>query len=148
VEGEVEPDVAATYLQRHANATVFLDLPAAGELTRVDTPWVLEAVEWTPVMTERAVVWLAERAGKAILKLTARDYSEHHLKPAARTPRHAGTDHGLTFTRLRDKIRAVATSLLENPCSSSRRTPMTTSSRWAACCASCERTRTPSSSPT
>jgi len=27
--------------------TVYLDLAAAGELTRVKTPWVLEAVEWT-----------------------------------------------------------------------------------------------------
>jgi glucosamine-6-phosphate deaminase len=105
VEGEVEPDVAATFLQRHTNATVFLDLPAAGELTRVDTPWVLETVEWTPAMTERAVVWLAERAGKAILKLTARDYSEHHLSPLLARHGTPGPINGLTFTRLRDKIR-------------------------------------------
>ncbi len=83
VEGDIAPDVAATFLQRHANATVYLDLAAAGELTRVKTPWVLEAVEWTPAMTERAVVWLAEQAGKAILKLAARDYTEQARVHAA-----------------------------------------------------------------
>src|SRR2546426_652952 len=34
VEGEVSQDVAATFLQRHANATAYLDLAAAAELTR------------------------------------------------------------------------------------------------------------------
>jgi glucosamine-6-phosphate deaminase len=34
VEGEVSHDVAATYLQSHANATVYLDLAAAAELSR------------------------------------------------------------------------------------------------------------------
>src|SRR5213596_4359310 len=81
VEGEASPDVAATFLQGHANAAAYLDLAAAADLTRIKTPWLLEPVEWTPAMTERAVVWLAERAGKAVLKLTARDYSEHHLSP-------------------------------------------------------------------
>src|SRR5207247_9458320 len=81
VEGEPSPDVAATFLQGHPHAAAYLDLAAAAELTRIKTPWLLEPVEWTPAMTERAVVWLAEQAGKAVLKLTARDYSEHHLSP-------------------------------------------------------------------
>lgn len=68
VEGEVSHDVAATYLQAHANATVYLDLAAAEDLTRIKTPWVLGPVEWTPQLTERAVVWLAEAVGKALLK--------------------------------------------------------------------------------
>ena len=105
VEGDIDPDVAATFLQRHVNATVYLDLAAAGELTRVETPWVLEAVEWTPAMTERAVVWLAERAGKAMLKLTARDYTEHHLSPLLARHGTPGPINGQVFTRLRDKIR-------------------------------------------
>jgi glucosamine-6-phosphate deaminase len=105
VEGEIEPDVAATFLQRHANATVYLDLASAGELTRVKTPWVLESIEWTPEMTERAVVWLAEQVGKAILKLTARDYTEHHLSPLLSRHGAPGPINGLVFTRLRDKVR-------------------------------------------
>src|SRR5207253_9554566 len=67
------PDVAATFLQGHPHAAAYLDLAAAAELTRIKTPWLLEPVEWTPAMTERAVVWLAEQAGKAVLKLTARE---------------------------------------------------------------------------
>src|SRR6266581_3374072 len=42
VEGEISTDVAATFLQRHPSVTVYLDLPAAAELTRIKTPWVLE----------------------------------------------------------------------------------------------------------
>src|SRR2546430_7085544 len=48
---------------------------------RIKTPWVLESVVWTPPLVERAVVWLAEQTGQAILKLTGRDYVEHHLSP-------------------------------------------------------------------
>src|SRR6266550_4341598 len=47
VEGEISPDVAATFLQRHQSVTVYLDLPAAAELTRIKTPWILEGIEWT-----------------------------------------------------------------------------------------------------
>ncbi len=105
VEGDVSADVAATYLQRHANATVYLDLAAAAELTRVKTPWLLEAVTWTPPLVERAVVWLAERSAKAILKLTARDYSEHHLGPLLAKYGAPGPINGEVFNRLKDKIR-------------------------------------------
>src|SRR5437660_8823257 len=99
VEGEVSQDVAATFLQRHANATAYLDLAAAAELTRIKTPWVLGPVEWTPELTERAVVWLAERTGKAILKLTERDYTEHHLSPLLAKHGAAGPINGVIFNR-------------------------------------------------
>src|SRR6266550_8213094 len=105
VEGEVSPDVAATFLQRHPSAVAYLDLAAAAELTRIKTPWLLQPVEWNQARTERAVVWLAEQAGKAILKLSARDYSEHHLSPLLARHGTPGPINGLTFTRLRDKIR-------------------------------------------
>jgi glucosamine-6-phosphate deaminase len=105
VEGEPSHDVAATYLQGHPGATVYLDLSAAAELTRIATPWVLGAVEWTPALIERAVVWLAERTGKAILKLTAADYTEHHLSPLLARAGSPGPLNGQVFNRLRDKIR-------------------------------------------
>src|SRR5512146_410403 len=44
VEGEITADVAATFLQQHANATIYLDGAAAAELTRVKTPWVVGEV--------------------------------------------------------------------------------------------------------
>src|SRR5689334_16475369 len=105
VEGEVSQDVAATFLQGHRHATAYLDLAAAADLTRIRTPWVLGPVEWTPELTERAVVWLAEQTGKAILKLTARDYTEHHLSPLLSMQGAAGPINGVVFNRLRDKIR-------------------------------------------
>ncbi|KPK83202.1 MAG: glucosamine-6-phosphate deaminase [Gemmatimonas sp. SM23_52] len=108
VEGPVSQDVTATFLQRHPNATIYLDLAAAGELTRVKTPWLVESVDWTPEMTERAVVWLAERTGKAILKLTAGDYRENHLSPLLARYATAGEINGEVFNRLREKVRGRA----------------------------------------
>ncbi len=108
VEGPVSPDVAATFLQQHPNATCYLDLAAAVELTRIQTPWVLEPVAWTPAMQDRAVVWLAEQTGKAILKLAGRDYTDHHLSPLLAQHGAAGPINGEVFNRLRDKIRGRA----------------------------------------
>jgi glucosamine-6-phosphate deaminase len=108
VEGEVTPAIAATYLQRHARVTVYLDTAAAADLTRVATPWLLEAVAWDPATTERAVVWLAERTGKAILKLTARDYTENHLGALLAQHGSPGVVNGEIFNHLRDKIRGRA----------------------------------------
>src|SRR5256714_3460357 len=47
VEGEPDPDVAATYLQAHPNAIFYVDVAAAAELTRSKTPWVIGEVNWT-----------------------------------------------------------------------------------------------------
>src|SRR2546421_1865209 len=109
VEGEVSTDVAATFLQRHPSVTVYLDMPAAAELTRIKTPWILEGgVDWTPANVERAVVWLAERTSKAVLKLSARDYAENQLSPLLARAGSAGPINGQIFNRLRDKIRGRA----------------------------------------
>jgi len=108
VEGPVSQDVTATFLQQHSSATIYLDLAAAGELTRVKTPWLVESVDWTPEMTEEAVVWLAEQTGKAILKLTASDYRENHLSPLLARYATAGEINGEVFNRLREKIRGRA----------------------------------------
>src|SRR3989454_383588 len=108
VEGDISTDVAATFLQRHPSVTFYLDLPAAAELTRIKTPWILEGVEWTPAMVERSVVWLAERVSKAVLKLAARDYAERQLSPLLARAGSAGPINGQVFNRLRDKIRGRA----------------------------------------
>ena len=108
VEGDISTDVAATFLQRHPHVTVYLDLPAAAELTRIKTPWLLEGIDWTPAMTERAVVWLAERTSKAVLKLSAKDYAENQLSPLLARAGSAGPINGQVFNRLRDKIRGRA----------------------------------------
>ena len=108
VEGEISPDVSATYLQQHSAATVYLDPPAAAELTRVKTPWMLQNVEWTPPVTQRAVVWLAQRTNKAILKLSAADYRDNHLSPLLAKYSKAGQINGEIFNELTSKITGKA----------------------------------------
>jgi glucosamine-6-phosphate deaminase len=105
VEGEVDHDVAATFLQRHPNTTFFLDRPAAAALTRVATPWLLGPVEWNRSLVVRAVVWLSHQAGKAILKLTHADYAEHRLSSLVARYDSPGALNGEVFNALGAKIR-------------------------------------------
>lgn len=105
VEGPVDRQVAATFLQQHPNTTFYVDLSAAGDLTRIATPWLVREVEWTADMAVRATVWLAQRAGKAILKLTPGDYTEHQLASLMATYGSAGAVNGLAFNALGAKIR-------------------------------------------
>ena len=105
VEGDVDHEVAATFLQRHANTTFYVDRPAAAELTREATPWLLGSVEWTPDLVVRAVVWLSHRAQTAILKLTQRDYAEHRLSSLVARHGSPGALNGVVFNALGAKIR-------------------------------------------
>jgi glucosamine-6-phosphate deaminase len=105
VEGDVDHEIAATFLQRHPNTTFFLDRPAAATLTRVATPWLLGPVEWTPSMVVQAVVWLSHRSGKAILKLTQGDYTEHRLSSLVSRYGSPGALNGEVFNALGAKIR-------------------------------------------
>jgi glucosamine-6-phosphate deaminase len=105
VEGEVDHEVAATFLQQHSDTTFFLDQAAAAELTRVATPWLLGPVRWTQPLVVRAVVWLSHQTGKAILKLTQRDYAEHHLSSLVARHGSPGALNGQVFNALGAKIR-------------------------------------------
>ena len=105
VEGEVDHQVAATFLQRHPATTFYVDRAAAADLTRIATPWLLDEVEWTPELVLRAVVWLSDRTSKAILKLTPRDYAEHHLGSLVAKYGAAGDVNGEVFNVLGAKIR-------------------------------------------
>jgi len=105
VEGDVDYEVAATFLQLHPSTTFYIDRAAAAGLTREATPWLLGAVEWTPELTVRAVVWLSHRAEKAILKLTQRDYAEHRLSSLVARHGSPGALNGLVFNALGSKIR-------------------------------------------
>jgi glucosamine-6-phosphate deaminase len=105
VEGEIDLEVAATFLQRHPDTTFYVDRSAAADLTRVATPWLLDEVEWTSDLVVRAVVWLSERVGKAILKLTQRDYAENQLSSLVAKYGAAGVVNGEVFNALGAKIR-------------------------------------------
>ncbi len=83
VEEKLTNDVTASYLQKHASATIYTDLASAGELTRVKTPWLVRPVEWTDELQVRAVIWLAERVDKAILRLEESDFHRHYLHSLA-----------------------------------------------------------------
>jgi glucosamine-6-phosphate deaminase len=105
VEGEVDHEVAATFLQRHAATTFYLDAAAAAGLTRIATPWLLGPVEWTPELVVRAVCWLSHQTGRAVLKLTQRDYTEHHLSALVARAGSPGALNGEVFNALGAKIR-------------------------------------------
>ncbi len=105
VEGEVDHEVAATYLQGHPGATIYLDPAAAADLTRVKTPWLLGELEWTPALEIQAVVWLAEETGKSVLKLDDVDYREHRLTPLLARHGSSGAINGIVFNALSAKVR-------------------------------------------
>ena len=105
VEGEVDVEVAATFLQRHANTTFYVDRAAGAELTRIKTPWLIDEVAWSPDLTVRAVVWLSEITGKAILHLTQRDYAEHKMSSLVARYGAPGAVNGEVFNTLGAKIR-------------------------------------------
>ncbi|HEU4882523.1 MAG TPA: glucosamine-6-phosphate deaminase [Longimicrobium sp.] len=105
VEGEPDPDVAATYLQTHPNATFYLDPAASAELTKVKTPWIVGEVQWDRELEIRAVIWLSESVGKSILRLDNYDYREHHLSSLLARYGSAGPLNGEVFNALISKIR-------------------------------------------
>ena len=105
VEGEVDTEVAATFLQGHPATTFFLDQAAAAELTRIATPWLVDEVEWTDALAVRAVVWLSRTAGRALLKLTHRDYAENRLSALVARYGSPGAVNGFVFNVLGARIR-------------------------------------------
>ena len=113
IEGPVTTAVAASFLQEHPNAQIVLDEAAAAELTRFKSPWLLGPVAWDEALVRKAVIWLARKLDKAILKLTDEDYNEAGLQDLlasqrpglqhqpGRLPRAAGDDHRLAGRQAR-----------------------------------------------
>ncbi|MAU15588.1 MAG: glucosamine-6-phosphate deaminase [Muricauda sp.] len=79
VEGEIKESVPATFLQHHENCQFVLDQAAASSLTRIKTPWLVTECEWDDKLIKTATIWLSEKLGKAILKLTNEDYNEYGM---------------------------------------------------------------------
>ena len=79
VEGQMSDQHQASFLQMHTNTTVYLDINSASALTRISCPWLVTSCEWNDKLTRRAIVWLCQKTGKPILKLTNKDYNENGL---------------------------------------------------------------------
>jgi glucosamine-6-phosphate deaminase len=79
VEGPMTDRVPASLLSEHVDVAFLVDPAAAGTLTGVATPWVLGNVQWTESLIKRALLWLSEQTGKALLKLDDNDFRDHNL---------------------------------------------------------------------
>lgn len=80
VEGEISTSIAASFLQEHSDAKIVLDEAAAEQLTRYQCAWSVEELKWDDLLIRKAVIWLARRLQKPILKLTEEDYNEEGLQ--------------------------------------------------------------------
>ncbi|UZR93525.1 glucosamine-6-phosphate deaminase [Chondrinema litorale] len=80
VEGEISDDVPASFLQYHSDVNVIIDKWASLELSKVKTPWLVAMCNWNDDLIRRAVIWLSEKTGKPILKLTDDDYKDWELR--------------------------------------------------------------------
>ena len=78
-EGLVTNQVPASFLQEHNNAVYVLDKEAGSKLTRINTPWLVDKIEWTQKLTRKAVLGLALDLKKPILMLTDADYIENGM---------------------------------------------------------------------
>ena len=79
VQGDISPEIPATFLQNHDNTTFVLDQSAASELTRFKTPWLVQDCDWTLELKCKAIVWLCLKTNQSILKLTDRDYNNNGM---------------------------------------------------------------------
>ncbi len=79
VEGEITPDIPASYLQSHSDLEIVVDRHAAEHLTRFRTPWLVGTCDWKPKFIRKAVIWLSQKVGKPVLKLTYKDYTDNSL---------------------------------------------------------------------
>lgn len=79
VEEDYDPTCPASTFQHHLNVHLFVDEMAASLLTREVAPWVIGPCDWTPKFRRKAVVWLCQKVGKPIFKLTNEDYLKNSL---------------------------------------------------------------------
>lgn len=79
VEGNLSEQVPASLLQQHTDCLFVVDEAAAGELTRIKSPWLTGECTWTLKMIKRAVVNMSLKLKKPVLSLTNHDYNENGL---------------------------------------------------------------------
>ncbi len=79
IEGDIDSNIPASFLQKHKNATFVLDKASASNLTRIQSPWKVGSIKLTIESKAKAVVWLCKKTNKSILNLTESDYNENNL---------------------------------------------------------------------
>ena len=79
IEGDIDSNISASYLQNHKNVTFVLDNAASDNLTRIKSPWRTRSCKWSEELKAKAVAWLCDRTNKSILNLTESDYNENNL---------------------------------------------------------------------
>jgi glucosamine-6-phosphate deaminase len=104
VEEPPSRSVTASYLQEHPNASFYLDRAAAGELTRVKTPWLVREVDWSERQAKEAIIWLSKELGKAIPRLEAADFYRNQLHSLVHQYDHVDALCRKIFEGLRQRI--------------------------------------------
>ncbi len=94
IEGEISSKVPATYLQLHQNTTFILDIEAASELTRINTPWLVGPCLWNEKLKSKAIIWLCQLTKKSILKLIDEDYNDNGMSSVLA---QEGSSYGLNI---------------------------------------------------
>lgn len=79
VEKKYSPESPASFFQLHPKAKIVVDETAASLLIREESPWLIGPCDWTPKFRRKAVVWLCQKVGKPILKLSLEDYLQNGL---------------------------------------------------------------------
>ncbi len=85
IEGAIDNQHPASYLQNHHNCSIVLDQEASDLLTKHSTPWLVDRCKWTPILKKKAIIWLSQRVNKPILQLTTKDYNENGLSDLCTT---------------------------------------------------------------
>ncbi|MBV6646063.1 MAG: glucosamine-6-phosphate deaminase [Cyclobacteriaceae bacterium] len=105
VEGVVDQTVPATFLQNHDNCEFVLDAAAASELTKCKSPWLVRECDWSDQkLVKKAVIWLAQKLGKVVLKLTNEDYNENGMSGLMATYEAAEEINLKVFNQLQHTI--------------------------------------------
>lgn len=84
VEGDINEDIPATFLQKHGDSICVIDKAAADLLLRYQAPWTVKGhkepmIIFDDYLKKKAVVWLSQKLKKPISKLSEEDYEKNHL---------------------------------------------------------------------
>ncbi|MGB1448339.1 MAG: glucosamine-6-phosphate deaminase [Flavobacteriaceae bacterium] len=104
IEGNVNNQHPASYLQTHHNCSIVLDQEASELLTKHKTPWLVGQCKWTPTLKKKAIIWLSQRIKKPILQLTTKDYNENGLSDLSTTQGSAYELNIWMFNQLQSTI--------------------------------------------